>query len=100
MTAQNRLLSGVITIATAGTAQQGSDIAAWVPAIEGGGFFIRGLSANTGVVYVGNDGAGDVSSSNGYSLAAGAQIFVTCNNLNELWFDAATNGDKVCWLKA
>ena len=99
MAAQNRLLSGVITISSAGTAQQGTDVAAWRPAIDGGGFFIRGLAANTGVIYVGNDGAGDVASTNGYSLAAGAQIFVVCNNLNELWFDAATSNDKICWLK-
>jgi len=27
-------------------------------------------------------------------------IVVQVRNLNELWFDAATNGDKLCWLKA
>lgn len=87
------LLSGQITVTTAGTAVQGT-------AVQGYGFFIRALSTNTGVVYVGNDGAGDVTSANGYELAAGDQIYIEVRNLNELYFDSATNGDKFCWLKA
>jgi len=98
--AENRVLSGVITISSAGTAQQGNNVAAWRAAQDGGGFFIRGAAGNTGVVYVGNDGAGDVASTNGYELSAGDQIFVICNNLNELWFDAANSSDKIHWLKA
>ena len=99
--AQDRVLSGVITIATAGTAQRGTTgVSAWRPAIEGGGFFIRALAANTGLIYIGNDGAGDVASTNGYSLAAGSQIFVSANSLDELIFDSSVNGEKLCWLKA
>lgn len=87
------LLSGQITVAAAGTAVQGSDI-------KGDGFFIKALAGNAGVVYFGNDGVEDVSSSSGYQLSAGEQIFIDIGNLNQLWFDAANNGDKFCWVKA
>lgn len=97
---QNRQLSGLITVTTAGTAVQGPDVAAWHPAESGGGFFITALNANTGLIYVGNDGAGDVASTNGHEVKAGNQTFVTCNNLNEVWFDASVSGEKCSWLKA
>jgi hypothetical protein len=89
----NELLSGQITVTTAGTAVQGTDVA-------GVGWFIRALSGNSGNVYLGNDAAGDVTSANGYELAAGDQIYIEVRNLNELFFDSAENGDKFCWLKA
>lgn len=84
--------SGQITVTTAGTAVQGTATAMYM------GFYIRALSTNSGVVYVGNDGASDVTSSNGYELAAGDDIYIECENLSELWFDAATNGDKFSWI--
>lgn len=87
-------ISGVITVTTAGTAVQGSSVEL------NNGVFIKALSGNSGVTYVGNDGANDVASTNGFELAAGDVIVVQVRNLNELWFDAATNGDKLCWLKA
>jgi hypothetical protein len=60
---------------------------------------IRALSTNTGVVYVGNAGDGTVSSSSGYQLAAGDQIVLGyVGDLSSIMVDAATNGDKVCWL--
>lgn len=86
-------LSGQIAVATAGTAVQGGN----VPLTNG--VFIRALSGNTGKVYVGHDGVGDVTSANGFELAQGDLILVNVPNLNYLWFDAATNGDKFCWLK-
>lgn len=100
MTAQNRQLSGVITVTTAGTAVQGPDIAPWRRAEDGGGFFVTAPNANTGLIYIGNDGAGDVASTNGLELKAGGQTFIICNNLNELWFDASVDGEKCTWLKA
>ena len=89
----NELMAGQITVSTAGTAVQGTDV-------PGYGFFIRGLTGNTGLVYVGNDAAGDVTSSNGFELAAGDMIYIEVPNLNYLWLDAATNGDKVSWIKS
>ena len=85
--------SGQITITTAGTAVQGTAV--------GGApdFYIKALSGNAGLVYVGNDGAGDVTSANGFELSAGDVVFYH-GFLSDLWFDAATNGDKVCWFRA
>jgi hypothetical protein len=58
------------------------------------------LSTNTGIGYVGNDGAGDVTSANGYELTAGQQAPpIQVANLNELWFDASVNTQKFSWLK-
>lgn len=87
-------MSGLITVTTAGTAVQGGN----VPLTNG--VFIKALSTNTGLGYVGNDGAGDVTSSNGYELSAGDFILLNVANLNQLFFDTAVNGEKFCWLKA
>jgi len=86
--------SGVITVTTAGTAVQGGDVALT------NGVFIRALSTNTGLGYVGNDGAGDVSSTTGFEMASGQTIVVQVDNLKQLWFDTAVSGEKFSWLKA
>lgn len=86
-------LTGQITVTTAGTAVQGGG----VPLTNG--VFIKALGGNTGKVYVGNDGYNDVTSGNGYELAAGEVAIFQVANLNHLWFDAATNNDKFCWMK-
>ena len=83
--------SGQITVATAGTEVQGPDISAQ-------GFFITAKPTNTGLGYVGNDGAGAVSSTTGFSLSAGDTIYWEGGNLRSLWFDAAVNGEGFCWL--
>ena len=87
-----KIYSGQITVTTAGTAVQGTSTGNYT------GFFVRALSGNTGNVYLGNDGADDITSGNGYELAPGDQIYIEAPNLNELWFDAATSGDKFSWL--
>jgi hypothetical protein len=87
-------ISGQITIATAGVAVQGPD------ATLTNGVYVRAMSTNTGLVYVGNDGANDVSSTNGYELASGQSILLQVDNISDIWFDASISGDKVCWLKA
>ena len=84
--------SGQITVTTAGTAVVGTSTAKYY------GYYIRALSTNTGNVYVGNDGADDVTSGNGYELEPGDDIYVEVENLADLYFDAATNGDKFCWI--
>ena len=85
-------LSGQITVTTAGTAVQGSDV-------PGTMFSLKAHPDNTDTVWVGEDGAGDVSSSNGYPLNFGESVVVEVANLNHLWFDADVNGEKICWLK-
>lgn len=83
--------SGQITIAAAGTAQQG-------PATTGLYVAVKALANNAGLVYVGNDAAGDVTSANGFELAPGEGVVVK-KSLDALWFDAATTGDKLSWLE-
>ena len=88
-------IAGQITVTTAGTAVQGATT------VLENGVYIKALAGNTGKVYVGNDGADDVTSANGFELSPGdPPIIIQVWNLNELWFDAATNGDKLCWIKA
>ena len=84
--------SGQITVTTAGTAVQGPDV-------PGSRFIIRAHPSNTNPVWVGNV-SGDVDNANGYALAAtnnGVEVEVA--NLSLLWFDATTNGEKLCWLR-
>ena len=100
MAAQNRQLTGVITVTTAGTEVQGPDVPAWEPAQSGGGFIITAAGANTGYIYVGNDGNGAVANTSGLEIKAGNSTFVRCNNLNEVWFDSSVNGEKCSWLRA
>ena len=83
--------SGQITVTTAGTAVQG-------PATVGLHVAIKALVGNAGNVYVGNDAAGDVTSANGFELAPGEGVIVH-KSLQALWFDSATDGDKLSWLE-
>ena len=60
---------------------------------------IKALGGNSGMIYVGNDGAGDVASTNGYELDAGdSVIFEYVGDLINIIIDAETNDDAVCWL--
>jgi len=83
-------ISGQITVTTAGTAVQG-------PNTYGLFVAIKALANNAGLVYVGNDAAGDVTSANGFELAPSEGVVVE-KSLRALWFDAATSGDKLSWL--
>ena len=65
-----------------------------------GPLMIKALEANVGVVYVGNDGAGDVASTNGVVLAGGdAMVFEYVGNLSSIMLDAANNDDGVAWMR-
>ena len=88
-------ITGQITVSTPGTAVQGPDVDLL------NGVYIRALSSNATSVYVGNDGSGDVTSSNGFELSAGDSIIIQVRNLNELWFDASIGvGGSFCWIIA
>ena len=65
----------------------------------GGPVAIKALTTNTDLVYIGNDGAGAVSSSTGYPLAAGEQIILNfVGTLTEVMIDAAVAGEGAAWL--
>lgn len=91
----NQLISGQTTVAAAGTA------VALHATATGRAVVVRALAGNAGKVFVGNDGVGDVTSANGFELSAGEQtppILLADGKLSSLYVDAATNGDKVCWI--
>lgn len=86
-------LSGQITVTTAGTAERGPAVG---PAYSIG---IKAHPDNADTVWAGNDGAGDVSASNGFPLNPGEGIVATGDiaDLRLWWFDADSSGDKICW---
>ncbi|MCI0521834.1 MAG: hypothetical protein L0Z70_16435 [Chloroflexi bacterium] len=87
------ILSGQKAVAAAGAAERlHSDCAV------NGSLLVRALPNNTGVMYIGQ-AEGDVDSANGMPLAAGdSAVFAFVGNLNQIWVDAAVNGEKVAWL--
>lgn len=87
-------ISGQITVTSAGTEVQGTAVK------TPNGVFVKAMGANTGYMYVGNNGDGTVSSTTGYELDAGDQIYIPVAMLSDLWVDASVNGEKVCWVLA
>lgn len=83
--------AGQITVTTAGTAVQGTDRNCGLVAL-------KAHPDNTDAVWVGNDDAGDVTSSNGFPLDPGETLIVQVGNLNDLWFDADVSGEVICWI--
>lgn len=79
-----------VTVASAGTRVQLSSVSTGIHTVV-----IKALAANSGKIYVGNSA---VSSSNGFELSAGEGITITVNNLNIVYIDAGTSGDKVCYV--
>lgn len=86
-------LSGQTTVTTAGTAVALGD------QTINCALMVKALDTNTGIVAIGNDGAGDVTVSNGLRLAAGdAVVFEFVADLADLMVDSAVNGEGVAWL--
>ena len=85
--------SGKKTITAAGTAEAlGSGQVA-------GPLMVKALAANTGKIYIGNDGAGDVASTNGLELSAGEPVvFQFVGQLSAIMVDSSVNGEGVTWL--
>lgn len=87
-------ISGQKTVSTAGSAE-----ALGTVQIDAA-LLVRALDTNTGIIAIGNDGANDVTVSNGYRLSAGeAMIFDHVDNLASIYVDSAVNGEGVSWLK-
>lgn len=89
--------SGQTTVTTAGTA-----VPLTTTAVRCTRVIIQALEGNTGAIYVGNDGAGDVSSANGFVLGSTAgtndRVELACGDTANIWLDAATNGEGVSWI--
>jgi hypothetical protein len=85
--------SGKKTVTAAGTAE------AMGSTPVNGPLMVKALLANGGNIYIGNDGAGDVASTNGLELAAGDVIvFDHVSSLAALFVDSAVNGEGVSWI--
>lgn len=85
--------SGQTTVAAAGTAVALGSQRADAPVL------VKALDTNAGIVAIGNDGAGDVTVSNGLRLAVGEEVyFQWIGDLATLMVDAVNNGDGVSWL--
>jgi hypothetical protein len=68
--------------------------------VPGSIFAFSAHPANNGEpVWLGNDGNNDVSSATGFPVVyySAEPVAVHLSNLNELWFDAEADGDKICW---
>jgi hypothetical protein len=85
-------MSGQTTVTTAGTEVQLNANQACRSVI------IKALSTNTGIMYVGNDGANAVSSSTGYPLNKDEYVVLEVLNLNGIYVDSSVNGEKVAWI--
>jgi hypothetical protein len=59
------------------------------------GVLVKALAANTAKVYIGNN---SVTTSNGYELSAGQEVFIQVDDVNKLYAISTTTGQKVCWI--
>ncbi len=91
------ILTGLTDVASIGTAAQISNTPRRVMSIT----FVNPTGQSA--VYVGNDGAGDVSATTGIPLLAGEEFtfnFTLANvtvPISDFWVDAAVNGEDVAW---
>jgi hypothetical protein len=87
------MISAQKTVTTAGTA-----VALGSIRIDGP-LAVKALDTNTGVVALGNDGANDVTVSNGLRLEAGeVVVFEWVGELGSIYLDSAVNGEGVSWI--
>jgi hypothetical protein len=64
-----------------------------------GPLMVKAKPANTGYIYLGNDGAAAVSSTTGIILAAGdVVVFDWVGNLGTILVDSSVNGEGVGWI--
>jgi hypothetical protein len=59
------------------------------------GVIVQALSTNVSSIYIGPTSG--VNSSNGYELQPGQATSFVTNGLNDLWINAITSGDGVCY---
>ena len=91
-----RVDAGVTTVTSAGTAVQVLNATNRIKFLK-----FKALAGNSGLAYV---GLSDASASIGYELSAGNEIDLNFGEFggsvpaNVFYADAATNGDKVCWM--
>jgi hypothetical protein len=86
-------LSGHTTVTTVGT-----EVVLGTQYVNGP-LLIKALPGNTGIMYIGNDGSGAVSSATGFPLGASdVTLFDLIHSLGEILVDASVAGEGVAWL--
>lgn len=80
---------GQTTVTTAGT-----EVALASSQALLSGVTIKAMAGNTGFMYVGKN---PVTSTTGFELDAGEQIFIETDNLADVYVDSSVNGEKVCY---
>lgn len=86
-------ISGQVSVTTAGTAQ------ALGAGVINGPLMVKAFPSNTGVIALGNDGANDVTTSNGLLLAAGESVvFDFIGELGAIRIDAENDSEGAAWL--
>jgi hypothetical protein len=86
-------ISGQVTVTTAGTPVALGEL------VINGPLMVKALAANTGELYLGNDGAESVSPENGMILARSETVvFEWVGSLSSIMVDAAVNGEGAAWL--
>jgi len=98
-----QLRSGVVTVTTAGTAVRMSATDLFVKKL-----IVRPAAANTGNIYIGNNGAGTVGISTGMHLepADGPSVVGDVEiagredsiNLKDVWVNSSVNGEQLTYL--
>ena len=89
------IIQGSVTVSTAGTR-----VRLYTPTDDNPTSYVRYIkfkapSTNTGLIALGTV---TVTMATGYELAAGQTLELTECGLQNLYIDAATNGDKIAWI--
>lgn len=90
LTTPSTIYNNQVTVATAGTRVQVSAASVSIT-----GAILQALSTNAASIWIGSSA---VSASNGYELQAGQATSVAIDNLNKIYVDASTSGDKLCYV--
>jgi hypothetical protein len=84
------VVHGQKTVTTAGT-----EVALGASTALLSGVRVKALHANTGWIYV---GANPVTSSTGFVLDAGEEVFVEADDLASVYIDSSVNGEGVSYI--
>jgi len=88
-------MSGQKSVTTAGTAVAFTTLST----VGAGTFLVKALPGNTGVCYIGNDAASDVTSSNGFPLSASETALITVTALTQVYLDATADAQGIAWFR-
>ena len=82
--------NGLNTVTTAATREALAGAQALSAGVQ-----IKAEADNTGIIYVGD---ATVAAANGYQLAAGETVFISIDNLDEVYLDTSVNTEGVTFI--